>query len=304
MRWLPPLWTSCLSTPEHLLFSGPIRNLMNMISLQLKVTSLLHRALAPNLWRWCHTIADFPLQLRSEAGEGWSSCSDGSAPGWRCVAFQGRSLFFQESPSHARECTGAVVWDGALMLLELFAPMARSFAGKSVVDLGCGTGIVGIALASIGARVWLTDIGVGVTIAQCNAAANAKVVSDHAGRLVSQELNWTDPEPLLTAFPPGSSVDFIIACEVVYNNDAFVPLLHVLTSMSSKATFIYLVLRQRHGCDTAAFVQTARATFAVEELRLPSSWRDKAGGGDAKTVLDQCAGLKHCLKLYTMRRLK
>lgn len=59
-------------------------------------------------------------ELCSEAGESWSSCSDGSAPGWRCVEFQGNRLFFQESPSHARECTGTVVWDGALMLLDFF----------------------------------------------------------------------------------------------------------------------------------------------------------------------------------------
>jgi predicted nicotinamide N-methyase len=245
-------------------------------------------------------------ELCSSAGESWGSCSDGSAPGWRCVSFQGNSLFFQESPSHARECTGAVVWDGALMLLDVFAPLARSFAGKNVVDLGCGTGIVGIALASIGARVWLTDIGVGVELAACNAAANTKVISDHSGRAVSQELDWTSSHSLLTAFPSGSSVDIIIACEVVYNNEAFAPLLQVLLSLSSKATLIYLVLRQRHGCDTAAFVHGARSSFAVEEISLPSLWREKCGGagGNAAGLTDLRAGLKHALKMYTMRRLK
>jgi predicted nicotinamide N-methyase len=192
------------------------------------------------------------------------------------------------------------------MLLDVFAPLARSFAGKNVVDLGCGTGIVGIALASIGARVWLTDIGVGVELAACNAAANTKVISDHSGRALSQELDWTSSESQLTAFPSGGSVDFIIACEVVYNNEAFAPLLQVLLSLSSKATFIYLVLRQRHGCDTAAFVQSARSSFVVEEMSLPSIWREKCGdaGGDASVLPDQRAGLKHALKMYTMRRLK
>ncbi len=192
------------------------------------------------------------------------------------------------------------------MLLDVFAPLARSFAGKNVVDLGCGTGIVGIALASIGARVWLTDIGVGVDIARCNTAANTKVISDHSGRVMCQQLDWSDSQPSLTAFPSGSAVDFIIACEVVYNNDAFAPLLRVLLSLSSKATFVYLVLRQRHGCDTAAFVHEARAHFAVEEMSLPVSWREKCGGagGDAAALPDQCTGLKHALKMYTLRRLK
>jgi predicted nicotinamide N-methyase len=251
-------------------------------------------------------LADASPELCSEAGDNWGCCSDGSAPGWRCVGFQGNSLFFQESPSHARECTGAVVWDGALMLLDVFAPLARSFAGKNVVDLGCGTGIVGIALASIGARVWLTDIGVGVDIARCNTTANNKVISDHSGRVMCQQLDWSDSQSSLTAFPSGSAVDAIIACEVVYNNDAFAPLLRVLLSLSSKATFIYLVLRQRHGCDTAAFVRDARAHFAVEEMSLPVSWREKCGGagGDAAALPDQRTGLKHALKMYTLRRLK
>jgi len=253
-------------------------------------------------------FADATSELLSEAGECWSSCSDGSAPGWRCIVFEGRSLFFQESPSHARECTGTVVWDGALMLLDLFAPLARSFAGKNVVDIGCGTGIVGISLASVGARVWLTDVGVGVEMARCNAAANATVVSEHSGAAVAQALDWADPDASLLAFPSGACVDIIVACEVVYNNEAFAPLLSALACLSSKQTFIYLVLRQRHGCDTAAFIQMARATFKLEELSLPASWRQKCGGvglsGGAATAEQQHAGLKHCLALYIMHKLK
>ena len=269
-----------------------------------RYSALLHTRARFLLTCACDAVVGSSLELCSEAGASWSSCSDGAAPGWRCIVFQGSSLFFQESPSYARECTGAVVWDGALMLLDLFAPLARSFGGKYVLDLGCGTGIVGIALASIGARVWLTDIGVGVDIARCNAVANAKAISDRSGRATAQQLDWTTSQPVLAAFPTGGTVDFIIACEVVYNNEAFAPLLQVLTVMSCKATFIYLVLRQRHGCDTAAFVRDARSSFAVEELSLPPAWREKAGGGDAKAQLDQNAGLKHSLKLYTLRRLK
>ncbi len=120
------------------------------------------------------------------------------------------------------------------MLLDVLAPLARSFAGKTVVDLGCGTGIVGISLAAVGARVWLTDVGVGVDIARGNAAANAKTISDNCGLVSCQALDWGDAHARLNGFTPGASVHAIIACEVVYNNDAFGPLLRVLSSLASK----------------------------------------------------------------------
>ena len=100
------------------------------------------------------------------------------------------------------------------MLLDVLAPLSRSFAGKTVVDLGCGTGIVGISLAAAGARVWLTDVGVGVDIAAANAAANAKTISDGCGSVTCQELDWGDARARLDGVGEGASVHAIISCEV------------------------------------------------------------------------------------------
>lgn len=55
---------------------------------------------------------------------------------------------------------GATVWDAALVLsryLESESFPKNHFVGKRVVEIGAGTGLVGLVLASKGARVSLTD---------------------------------------------------------------------------------------------------------------------------------------------------
>lgn len=54
--------------------------------------------------------------------------------------------------------TGAAVWGAGAALADALAAAPDAVAGKSVVELGCGTGLCGIAAARLGARrVLLTD---------------------------------------------------------------------------------------------------------------------------------------------------
>ncbi|KAL3131370.1 hypothetical protein ABBQ38_007685 [Trebouxia sp. C0009 RCD-2024] len=53
---------------------------------------------------------------------------------------------------------GAVVWDAALVLLNYFCKDPTLVRGKQTIELGAGTGIVGLTAAILGARVVVTDL--------------------------------------------------------------------------------------------------------------------------------------------------
>lgn len=77
------------------------------------------------------------------------------------------------------------MWAGTMCLLQwLSEPQNRGlFEGKSVLELGSGTGIIGLSLAQMGARrVVLTDLEQQLPLLRSNIAFNE---DDHAGCLVS-----------------------------------------------------------------------------------------------------------------------
>lgn len=74
----------------------------------------------------------------------------------------GVGLTITQSPGW-KGTTGGIVWDCAILLAHLLVggkdPYLGSLKDRTVVDLGCGTGMLGIACALIGqARVTLTDV--------------------------------------------------------------------------------------------------------------------------------------------------
>lgn len=77
-----------------------------------------------------------------------------------CVSFLGHTFELAQDP--ASNSHASVVWDGAIALLrwlEHNPSEAQSLRGASVLELGAGTGLVGIALAhALQCRVVLTDL--------------------------------------------------------------------------------------------------------------------------------------------------
>ncbi|PRW21012.1 hypothetical protein C2E21_8522 [Chlorella sorokiniana] len=69
---------------------------------------------------------------------------------------------------------GLVVWQAGFVLADLLLrrPPFGSWHGATVLDLGCGTGLVGVLLALAGAEVTLSDQPHVVPLADANAQAN------------------------------------------------------------------------------------------------------------------------------------
>lgn len=74
----------------------------------------------------------------------------------------GTPLFTNESTYRADAgpdgATGLTVWDGSVVLAKYLEATHKSLQGKRVVELGAGTGIVGVTAAMLGADTYLTDL--------------------------------------------------------------------------------------------------------------------------------------------------
>lgn len=71
-----------------------------------------------------------------------------------------------------------------------------------VLELGSGTGLVGLAMAGLGADVVLTDLPSIYANLAHNAEANASIVEQKGGSLSTGVLDWTNPRSC-TLFPTG-----------------------------------------------------------------------------------------------------
>lgn len=73
-----------------------------------------------------------------------------------------------------------------------------------VLELGSGTGLVGLAMAGLGADVVLTDLPSIYSNLARNAEANASVLEQNGGSVRTGVLDWTNPRSC-TLFPKGVS---------------------------------------------------------------------------------------------------
>ena len=89
--------------------------------------------------------------------------------------------------------TGLQVWDAGIVLLRFLAsaPVAAVLATHPrVVELGSGTGAVGIAAAALGGEVVMTDLAEVLPLLRHNVALNTEVVARANGSMSVVELRW------------------------------------------------------------------------------------------------------------------
>lgn len=110
-------------------------------------------------------------------------------------------------PALTGDDLGLKTWAASYLLakrLHTFGlPRATHTGSLRVLELGSGTGLVGMAMAGLGADVVLTDMKSIYANLVRNAEANTPIIQQNGGNTHTGVLDWTDPS-VCTLFPRGT----------------------------------------------------------------------------------------------------
>ncbi|XP_051868840.1 EEF1A lysine methyltransferase 3-like [Pristis pectinata] len=132
----------------------------------------------------------------------------------------------------------AIIWEASLVLCRYFEQEKIDFSGKKVIELGSGTGIVGILAILLGGDVTLTDQPPVLSQIEFNVANN--VPASIQSRVTVCPLRWGEDQ---CQFP--ADYDVILGSDVVYSPIYFPALIQTLRHLSSQTTVIYLCSKMR-----------------------------------------------------------
>lgn len=174
---------------------------------------------------------------------------------------------------------GAVVWHcgramcHALPRLPELMDEGRFARGTRVLELGCGTGLVGIACWLRGADAALTDFGAICELATENALANVGVDGAIPPGLLVAPHEWGAGLSAELRAP----YDVIIGSDCLYDAAALPALLKTLLAASSERTVIYLAYKRRVDERERPFFAELEECFAEvrfsEVDETPEEWR-------------------------------
>ncbi|XP_077175378.1 protein N-lysine methyltransferase METTL21A isoform X2 [Paroedura picta] len=153
----------------------------------------------------------------------------------------------------------AVVWDAAVVLCTYLETGDVDLRGRSVIELGAGTGLLGIVVALLGAQVTITDKEASLAFLKSNVQAN--LPAEAQSRAVVKELTWGQN---LMNFSAGE-YDFILGADIVYLEETFPALLQTLDHLCTDHTVILLACRMRYKRDQN-FLRMLRGIFSVQEV--------------------------------------
>lgn len=167
--------------------------------------------------------------------------------------------------------TGLTTWDGSVVLAKyLEHRRTADIQGTRILEVGSGTGLVGLSAALLGAKqVILTDLAYTMENLKRNVANTMGSVGSKRvdAEVTAQVLDWFDPPTTM------GSLDFILASDVVWVEELIPPLVQtfdVLLQHSEAPTTILMSYQKRSiVSDQLLFHELEKHNLA--KRKIPSS---------------------------------
>ncbi|XP_037652058.1 protein-lysine methyltransferase METTL21D [Sebastes umbrosus] len=172
---------------------------------------------------------------------------------------------------------GCVVWDAAIVLAKYLETKqfndpssgVSAWTGRRVVELGAGTGVVGLMAATLGAAVTVTDLEDLQTLLRVNIQENQALIS--SGSVTAKVLKWGED---VSDFQPPPH--YVLMADCIYYEQSIVPLVESLKLLSGPETCIICCYEQRtEGVNPKVerqFFELLQQNFNCEEI--PSDKQD------------------------------
>jgi len=169
------------------------------------------------------------------------------------------------------------VWDSAIVLGHYFAMSIQrgeiNLTGKSVLEIGSGTGALGLMLAFLGAHVVLTDIDECEQMQLLRSNVSRNISKNTSGGTANvMPLTWGQPniKPVLSAFDLRAGVldhvDYVVASDVIYDENIVSSLLHTFAQVTSTRTAVFLSYESHKLGPLKKFFGEARELFEFDHI--------------------------------------
>ena len=164
--------------------------------------------------------------------------------------------------SYSTSGVAGCVWRSSVVLSKFIAQHPTLVCGKSVIELGAGTGLLGISCHKLGARIVSTDHEDFLTSLEQNFDLN------HIdSKMYCKALNWgADIKNFLSdndLTPP----DIVLGADIIYVKETFDLLMKTLIDFSAINIDckIYLACQIRYEKDKK-FIENSKVHFIVKEV--------------------------------------
>ncbi|XP_058891366.1 methyltransferase-like protein 22 isoform X2 [Acipenser ruthenus] len=188
------------------------------------------------------------------------------------------------------EDVGKQVWRGAFLMADFILSHRDLFQGCTVLELGAGTGVTSIVMATVAKRVYCTDVGQDLlSMCERNVALNKHILESGDGDVKVCELDWmrddfcTDPEVEFSwtedeVADLHDNTTVLIAADVCYDDDLTDGLFRTLYRIMSNL---------RHPC-TLYFSIEKRLNFTLQHMDVSCEAYDhfRSCLSDLKNITD------------------